>query len=51
MSVSWEIGREARELDTKPIKERLRIERRSIKRIGYAIIFYSIIMFIFYIFL
>ncbi|MFX0008059.1 MAG: hypothetical protein ACFFA7_17515 [Promethearchaeota archaeon] len=51
MSISWEVGKEARELDTKPVKERLRIERRSIKRIGYAIIFYSITMFIFYLLL
>jgi hypothetical protein len=51
MSISWEVGKEARELDKKPIKERLRVERRSIRRVGYAMILYSITMVLFYIFL
>ncbi|MFX0020002.1 MAG: hypothetical protein ACFFAK_04905 [Promethearchaeota archaeon] len=45
---SWEIGKEARELDEKPISERLRIGRRSIKKISVALLFYSIIMVLFY---
>lgn len=48
MSISWEVGKEARELDKKPLKERMKIERRSIKRVGYALIFYSVIMIFFY---
>ncbi|MFX0040226.1 MAG: hypothetical protein ACFFAB_12875 [Candidatus Heimdallarchaeota archaeon] len=48
MSNSWEVGKEAQELDEKPIKERMKIERRSVKRIGYALIIYSISMIIFY---
>ena len=48
MSKSWEIGKEARELDEKPISERLRIERRSIKKISVALLFYCIIMVLFY---
>jgi hypothetical protein len=48
MSINQEIGKEARELDKKPIKERMKIEGRSIKKIGYALIFYSITMILFY---
>lgn len=48
MSISWEVGKEARELDKKPIKERMKIEGRSIKRVGYALIFYSLTMILFY---
>ncbi len=51
MSKSWEIGKEARELDEKPISERLKIEKSSKKKIGVAFIFYSIIMVILYFFL
>ena len=48
MSGNWEIGTEAQELDKKPIKERMRIERRSIMRVGYALIVYSLVMILFY---
>lgn len=48
MSISLEVGKEARELDEKPIKERMKIEKRSIKRIGYALIIYSLTMILFY---
>ncbi len=48
MSKSWEIGKEARELDEKPISERLRVERQSIKKIVVALLFYCIIMMLFY---
>jgi len=51
MSTKWEIGKEAKELDEKPISERIRVERKSIKKIGYAMIFYSIVMVLFYYFL
>ncbi len=47
MSLEWEIGNEARELDNMPIKERMKIEGRSIKRVAYALIFYSLIMILF----
>ncbi|MFX0024683.1 MAG: hypothetical protein ACFE9S_20415 [Candidatus Hermodarchaeota archaeon] len=48
MSIKWEIGKEAQELDEKPIKERMKIERNSIKRVGYALILYFITMVLFY---
>ncbi len=48
MSIEWEIGKDARELDKMPIKERMKIEARSIRRVGYALIFYSLMMIIFY---
>ncbi len=48
MLKSWEIGKEARELDEKPISERLRVERRSIIKIAVALLFYCIIMVLFY---
>ncbi|UCC20668.1 MAG: hypothetical protein JSV62_05095 [Promethearchaeota archaeon] len=48
MAIGWEVGKEARELDEKSIKERAKIEGRSIKRVGYALIFYSLIMTIFF---
>jgi len=51
MSISWEVGKEAQELDKKPIKERMKVEWRSIKRVGYALICYSITMVLFYFFL
>ncbi|MFX1380651.1 MAG: hypothetical protein ACFFA4_16330 [Promethearchaeota archaeon] len=51
MTLSWEVGKEARELDKKSIKERMKVEGRSVKRVGYAMVFYSIMMVLFYIFL
>jgi len=48
MSIGWEIGKEAQELDEKSFKERMKIERRSIKRVGFALVLYSIIMILFY---
>lgn len=51
MNLDWEIGKEASELDSKPLKERMKIEKSSIKKIGIAFIFYSITMVLFYIFL
>lgn len=48
MSESWEIGKEARELDEKPISERIRINKGSIKKIGLALAFYTFIIIIFY---
>lgn len=47
MSIGWEIGKEAQELDDKSFKERMKIERRSIKRVGFALILYSITMLLF----
>ncbi|MFX1437660.1 MAG: hypothetical protein ACFFAA_10785 [Promethearchaeota archaeon] len=47
-SSSWEVGKEAQELDQKPFKERMKIEGRSIKRIGFALIIYIITMILFY---
>ncbi|MFX1418954.1 MAG: hypothetical protein ACFE9N_08560 [Promethearchaeota archaeon] len=51
MEIGWEVGKEAQELDKKSIKERMKIEKRSIKRVGYALIFYSLTMILFYFFL
>ena len=47
MADNWEIGKEARELDNKSMKERMKIEGRSIKKIVIALIFYSLTMIIF----
>ena len=51
MSISREIGKEARELDEKPIIERMKIEKHSIKKIGIALFCYSLIMVLFYVIL
>ncbi|MFX1364538.1 MAG: hypothetical protein ACFFCE_11940 [Promethearchaeota archaeon] len=48
MTVDWEIGKEARELDEKSILERAKIEKRSIKRIIIAFICYILTMILFY---
>jgi hypothetical protein len=45
------IGKEAKELDTKPISERIRLEKRSYKKLLGAIAFYGIGMLLFSIFL
>lgn len=47
MTVDWEIGKEAQELDEKPIIERAKIEKRSIKRIMIAFICYFLTMLLF----
>jgi hypothetical protein len=51
MANNWDVGKEAQELDDKPIIERIKVEGRSIKRIGYALIIYSLTMILFYFFL
>ena len=48
MSLGREIGKEARELDAKPISERLKVEIRSIIKLFVALLFYSLIMVVFY---
>ncbi len=48
MTLDWEIGKEARELDEKPILERAKIEKSSLKKIIIALIYYSITMLLFY---
>lgn len=48
MPNSWEIGKEAKELDEKTIFERMKIERRSIKRLAGAVVIYFITMVSFY---
>jgi len=45
------IGKEAKELDKKHISERVRVKRSSLKKVLIAIIFYSIMMFFFNIFI
>ncbi|MFX1304456.1 MAG: hypothetical protein ACFE9X_13960 [Promethearchaeota archaeon] len=51
MPVRWEIGKEARELDEKPILERLKVEKSSKKKIGIALLCYFLVMIFFYFFL
>lgn len=51
MSDSWEIGKEAKELDEKPIFEKMKIEKRSIKKVAGALLFYFLTMILFYFFL
>ena len=48
MPNNWEIGEEARDLDGKTISERMKIERRSIKRLAGAFVIYFLTMFSFY---
>lgn len=48
---NWDIGREAKELNEKPIYERMKLEKASIKKIVGALIIYFIMMYIFYLFL
>jgi len=45
--MGWNIGSEAREIDSKSLKERLKIEKTTIKRIGFAVLFYFVTMVIF----
>ncbi|MFW9873577.1 MAG: hypothetical protein ACFFG0_10770 [Candidatus Thorarchaeota archaeon] len=47
MTKIWEIGKEARELDKKPISERLKVESTSIKKIIFALLFYVLTMMLF----
>jgi len=51
MSKQWDIGKEAIELDEKNIRERMKVEKRSIKMILVAFVIYFLVMFAFYIFL
>ncbi|MFX1312725.1 MAG: hypothetical protein ACFFHD_08950 [Promethearchaeota archaeon] len=51
MPNDWEIGKEAKELDQKSISERVKIEKRSIKRIIVALCVYGITITLFYFFL
>jgi len=48
MPNNWEIGKEARDLDEKPISERMKIEKRSIKRLAGAFAIYFLTMISFY---
>jgi len=51
MAIEWEIGKEARELDEKPVIERMRVGKRSITKVSIALIFYFVTMVSFYFFL
>ncbi len=44
--MEWNIGKKAREIDSKSLKERLKVEKRTIKRIIIAFCFYILIMII-----
>lgn len=48
MSNGWDIGKEAQELDEKPILERMKIKKHSIKKIVIALLFYSLTIILFY---
>ena len=47
MTIDFEIGKEARQLDEKPIKERMRVEKSSISKICIAVFCYSLVMILF----
>ena len=51
MSKQWNIGKEARLLDEKSIKERMKIEGRSIKKIFVTLLIYVAVMTVFMVFL
>ena len=51
MNQTWEIGEEARNLDEGSIKDRFKIERKSLFRIFGAFGFYIFVMLVFYYFL
>jgi hypothetical protein len=45
--MGWDIGSEAREIESKSMKERLKLEKTSIKKVIFAFIFYFVMMIIF----
>ncbi|MFX1315958.1 MAG: hypothetical protein ACFE9T_08850 [Promethearchaeota archaeon] len=47
MEDNWEIGIEARKLDDKHISERIKLERKSFKKIVGAVLIYFITMLLF----
>lgn len=51
LTIGWEIGKEAKEIDEKPIAERIRVPKRTIKRMFGALCIYFITMALFYFFL
>lgn len=51
MSEQWNIGNEARLLDEQSLKERMKIEGRSVIKIFIALIIYAFIMTFFMVFL
>lgn len=46
-----QIGKEAKDLDQRSMRERMKLEKDSLIKIGFAIIFYIIMMVLFAIFL
>ncbi|MFX1341028.1 MAG: hypothetical protein ACFFDK_20630 [Promethearchaeota archaeon] len=51
MANKWNIGNEAKQLDKKTIKERMKIERSSLKKIFLALLIYFFFLTIFIAFL
>ena len=51
MADRWEIGKEAQELDNKSLSERMKIGRRSIKKLIGALVIYSVTILLFYFFI
>lgn len=51
MANKWNIGNEAKQLDEKSIKERMKIEGRSVKKIFMALLIYVFFLTIFLTFL
>ena len=51
MPKQWNIGKEARFLDEKSIKERMKIESRSLKKMIFAMLIYVCVMTLFMIIL
>ena len=46
-----QIGKEAKDLDQRSMRERMKLEKDSLLKIGFAVIFYIIMMVLFAIFL
>ena len=46
-----QIGKEAKDLDQRTMRERMKLEKETLVKIGFAVIFYLIMMVIFAIFL
>ncbi len=49
--MDWDIGQKAKELDEKTISERVKVDKRSLKKVMLAFLFYFLIMIAFYILL
>jgi hypothetical protein len=44
MTKLYQIGKEAKELDEKKVVERMKLEKKTLIKIGFALIFYFVMM-------